>query len=206
MYEKHQKEAAEASAVASEALKAKMTSLTSAKASQRARIITNTAGLPPTQRRKGDGSGWGRAADSWTTKAGSKTKNIVAKARREAKELSMFRGRNSRLAAPTHTLRHAEVSRNLKEKMKDPGVLPEEAEPKKRPREVEDDDLEDPDAKRERMDDRTAKWLSSGRVATGKLNRGQSSSGAASSSTVPKVRAPADPFMRKKPMGLGARR
>lgn len=183
-----------------------MTSLTSAKASARARIITNTAGLPPTQRKKGDGSGWGRAADSWTTKAGSKTKNIVAKARREAKELSMFRGRNSRLAAPTHTLRHAEVSRNLKEKMKDPGVLPEESESKKRSREMEDDDLEDPDAKRERMDDRTAKWLSSGKVATGKLNRGQQSLGAASSSVAPRVRAPADPFMRKKPIVMGARR
>lgn len=90
--------------------------------------------------------------------------------------------------------------------MKDPGVLPEESEPKKRPREMEDDDLEDPDAKRERMDDRTAKWLSGGRVATGKLNRGQSSSSTGNSSTTPRVRAPADPFMRKKPMGLGARR
>lgn len=182
-----------------------MTSLTSAKASARARIITNTAGLPPTQRRRGDGSGWGRSADNWSTKAGSKTKNIVAKARREAKELSVFRGRNSRLAAPTHTLKRAEVSRSLKEKIKDPVVLPEE--PKKRPREVDDDDLEgDDDAKRGRLDDRTAKWLSAGRVATGKLNRNVASSSMAGSGAPPKPRADADPFMRRKQVGAGPRR
>lgn len=187
-----------------------MTSLTSAKASARARIITNTAGLPPTQRRRGDGSGWGRSAESWTTKAGSKTKNIVAKARREAKELSVFRGRNSRLAAPTHTLKRAEVSRSLKEKIKDPVMTPEV--PKKRPREVDDEDLEGEDAKRGRLDDRTAKWMAGGRVATGKLNlnRGFSSSSSASSGSLsaapPRVKADADPFMRRKPVAAKPRR
>lgn len=188
-----------------------MSSLSNAKASARARIVTNTAGLPPTGRRPGSGSGWGRSGDSWTTKAGSKTKNIVQKARREAKELSVFLGRNSKLAAPTHTLKRAEVSRNLKAKIKDPVALPESVESagKKRPVPVDDEDLEE--GERGNLDDRTARWISGGgskRVAVGKLNRTPSAGFAAVGSSSRTVNVPrkaeADPFMRKKQ--IGARR
>ncbi|KAI5838372.1 RNA polymerase II transcription factor SIII subunit A-domain-containing protein [Morchella snyderi] len=210
VYEKHFADSQAASEASAKALREQMSSLKNAKASQRARMVTNTSGLPPTGRRPG--TGWGRPSDSWAVKAGSKTKNIVQKARREAKEVGKFLGRNSRLAAPTHTLGRAEVSRTMREKIKDPVVLPE--------REVAGGSAVAADGKRRREDDgeegdvdvdeRTKSWIGGGakRVAVGRLNRPGASAGAAGAQQQQqqvRQRVEADPFMRRKP-AAGARR
>ncbi|KAH8155134.1 uncharacterized protein LAJ45_00143 [Morchella importuna] len=206
VYEKHLSDAEAASAASAKTLREQMSSLNNAKASQRAKIVSNTSGLPPTGRRPG--SGWGRPSDSWAVKAGSKTKNIVQKARREAKEVGKFLGRNSRLAAPTHTLGRAEVSRTMREKIKDPVVLPE--------REVVQSAAAAAGEKRKReegeggdVDERTRSWIGGGakRVAVGRLNRpGAAGVGAAGAQQQQvRQRVEADPFMRRKP-AQGARR
>lgn len=38
----------------------------------------------------GGGGGWGASTNSWDAKVGSKTKNIIQKARKEAKEIGVF--------------------------------------------------------------------------------------------------------------------
>ena len=56
----------------------------------------------------GGGGGWGASADSWNSKVGSKTKNIVQKAQREAKEIGVFR----RLGDPARAGRANASARN----------------------------------------------------------------------------------------------
>lgn len=223
VYEKHHRASLAASAASAATLREQMSSLNNAKASQRARIVTNTSGLPPAGRRPG--SGWGRPSDGWTTKAGSKTKNIVQKARREAKEVGKFLGRNSRLAAPTHTLGRAEVNRSLREKIKDPVVAPESAVVAapaaglKRKREEAEAEAS------AGVDERTRSWIGGEvkKVAVGRLNRPGAPGSVTVSKTVTKTvtvttsagmapqqqvrsRPDADPFMRRKPTPGAPRR
>lgn len=113
-----------ADAVAAEALKAKFSALSSAKHGHKTQLLEPSQ-LPPARGRRvggggggGSGSGWGRSADNWSVKAGSKTKNAVAKARREVKEMSYFRSDRSRLGVPMHALKSGPVGQNLKDKIK----------------------------------------------------------------------------------------
>ncbi|RPA94899.1 hypothetical protein L873DRAFT_1792660 [Choiromyces venosus 120613-1] len=229
-YDKLQKATEAAAAAATETLRVQMTKMSSAKLQSRAKLLTSTVGLPPTGRPRsfgGGGSGWGAGTNNWTVKAGSKTKNIIDKARREAKELSVFRGRNSVLAAPTHTLKRQEVDRTMKEKImkkmgdaKDKeGAGEEEAEAARRRNNNKKRGRDDAGIG---GDDRASKWISGAdgkRVAIPKIGRSMSGNGdgngkaatasasssytqpsASTSSANPQIsrRAPVDPFLRRK--------
>ncbi|PWW73347.1 hypothetical protein C7212DRAFT_360591 [Tuber magnatum] len=193
-YDKLQKAADAAAAAATETLRAQMTKMSSAKQQSRAKILTSTVGLPPAGRPRsfGGGGGWGGTGNNWTVKAGSKTKNIIDKARREAKELSVFRGRNSVLAAPTHTLKRQEVDRKMKEKLM-----------KK---------MEGRDDASSGGDDRGSKWISGAdgkKIVAPKIGRNTFVNGGKATSPLPSApistanmhlsrKAPADPFLRRK--------
>ncbi|KAF8250766.1 hypothetical protein K440DRAFT_131073 [Wilcoxina mikolae CBS 423.85] len=99
VYDKHQKEATLAQERAAEALKAQFSSLNSAKEGGRTQVL-DPSRLPPVRRSKpwgssggggGSSGGWG-PANNWDAKVGSKTKNIIQKARREAKEIARRNG------------------------------------------------------------------------------------------------------------------
>lgn len=117
----HQRESDKDIEAATLVLKEKLTKMTSAKAESRAKIITNTSGLPPTNSRpRGYGriGGGGGSSNNWGAKVGSKTKNLVERVRREARELSVFRGKNSVLAAPTHTLKRQALSSSMVDRIR----------------------------------------------------------------------------------------
>ncbi|KAI5846763.1 RNA polymerase II transcription factor SIII subunit A-domain-containing protein, partial [Tricharina praecox] len=116
VYDKHQKEASAAQERAAQLLKAQFEGLNSSKESGRTRLV-EAKSLPPLRRPKTGGSGWGNSTNSWNHAAGSKTKNIIQKARREAKEISIYSGSRSRLAADTSTLRRGGVSETLQRRI-----------------------------------------------------------------------------------------
>jgi hypothetical protein len=118
VYDKHQKEAMAEQERAAEALRAQFQGLNSSKDSGRTRLVAANA-LPPIRKSKSWGSsGWGQSTNSWNHQAGSKTKNIVQKARREAKEMSRFRGNGSRLAMQQHVGTASSAAARLSEGMK----------------------------------------------------------------------------------------
>ncbi|CUS12620.1 unnamed protein product [Tuber aestivum] len=223
-YDKLQKAADAAAAAATETLRAQMTKMSSAKQQSRAKILTSTVGLPSTGRPRsfGGGGGWGGTGNSWTVRAGSKTKNIIDKARREAKELSVFRGRNSVLAAPTHTLKRQEVDRKMKEKImkkmgdakdKEKGEGGEGGEGEAAGR--GNDNIGNKRGRDDAVgddDDRGSKWISGAdgkKIVVPKIGRSKFVNGGRAASSLPSApistanmhlnrRGPADPFMRRK--------
>ncbi|KAG0637622.1 RNA polymerase II transcription factor SIII subunit A-domain-containing protein [Tuber brumale] len=216
-YDELQKAADAATAAATETLRAHMTKMSSEKQQSRAKMLASTVGLPSTGRpRYGGGGGWGGTGGGWTVKAGSKTKNIIDRARREAKELSVFRGRNSVLAAPTHTLKRQEVDGKMKEK-----IMKKMGDAKDKEGEVEAARRRNDNVNNKRGrdgtagsgDDRGSKRISGvdgKKIAVPKIggNMSVNSGGAASFSlpsapistanTYPRRRAPADPLVRRK--------
>lgn len=223
--QKLQKAADEAAAAATETLRAQMTKMSSAKQQSRAKILTSTVGLPPTGRPRsfGGGGGWGGTGNSWTVKAGSKTKNIIDKARREAKELSVFRGRNSVLAAPTHTLKRQEVDRKMREKLmkkmgdakgkeKEGDGEEEEAEASRRRNDNISNNKRGRDDTAIGGDDRGPKRISGadgGKTSVPSIGRNMPGNNGKATSSLPPApisaanmhlnrRAPTDPFLRRK--------
>ncbi|KAG0136764.1 RNA polymerase II transcription factor SIII subunit A-domain-containing protein [Tuber indicum] len=217
-YDELQKAADAAAAAATETLRAHMTKMSSEKQQSRAKMLASTVGLPSTGRpRYGGGGGWGGTGNNWSVKAGSKTKNIIDRARREAKELSVFRGRNSVLAAPTHTLKRQEVDGKMKEKiMKKMGDAKDKEEGGVEAARRRDDNI---NSKRGRDDvagggdDRGSKWISGAdgkKIAVPKIGGNMSvNNGEATSFSLPSApisttnirpgrRAPADPLVRRK--------
>lgn len=79
-------------------------------------------------------------------KAGSKTKNIIERARKEAKEVSLFQGRNSKLAVPMHALKSGKVSRDMEAKIKRQEAPTQTEQRKRKAVVVEDDDDEGEEA------------------------------------------------------------
>ncbi|PUU76575.1 RNA polymerase II transcription factor SIII subunit A-domain-containing protein [Tuber borchii] len=224
-YDKLQKAADEAAAAATETLRAQMTKMSSAKQQSRAKILTSTVGLPSTGRPRsfGGGGGWGGTGNSWTVKAGSKTKNIIDKARREAKELSVFRGRNSVLAAPTHTLKRQEVDRKMREKImkkmgdakgkgKEGDGEEEEAEASRRRNDNINNNKRGRDDPASGGDDRGPKRISGadgGKTSVPSIGRNMPGNNGKVTSSLPPAptsaanmhlsrRAPTDPFLRRK--------
>jgi len=218
-----QRAADAAAAAATETLRAQMTKMSSAKQQSRAKLLTSTVGLPSTGRPRsfGGGGGWGGTGNSWTGKAGSKTKNIIDKARREAKELSVFRGRNSILAAPTHTLKRQEVDKKMREKiMKKMGDAKdkeegadgeEEAEASRRRNDNNNNKRGRDEAASGGGDDRGLKRISGadgGKTSVPKIGRNMSENNGKPTPLPPGLisaanthlsrRVPADPFLRRK--------
>jgi len=200
-----------------------MTKMSSAKQQSRAKLLTSTVGLPSTGRPRsfGGGGGWGGTGNTWTARAGSKTKNIIDKARREAKELSVFRGRNSILAAPTHTLKRQEVDKKMREKiMKKMGDAKdkeeeadgeEEAEASRRRNDNINNNKRGRDEAASGGDDRGSKRISGvdgGNTSVPKIGRSMSGNNGKATSLPPALisvanmhlsrRVPADPFLRRK--------
>ncbi|KAL7268247.1 Elongin-A [Rhizina undulata] len=191
VYDRHQADTELLDNAATEELKLALNSLSSAKAQQKTRVVASTAGLPG-QRRSGTGSsGWGRSAQNWNVKAGSRTKNIIEKAKREAKELAYFRSSN--LSRPTRALtKKTEIGNDLKRKITETVVEPKREPPKpvKRVKEDEKKDEEEGDGEGVtwKTDGVNVDWVSGVRLA--KIPKLK----------VPaKQKAPVDVFMRKKP-------
>jgi hypothetical protein len=114
-------EATRAQERAAEALKAQFSSLNSAKEGGRTQVL-DASRLPPVRRSKpwgssgggGSGGGWG-PANNWDAKVGSKTKNIIQKARREAKEIAR---RNGTRVPDKSSRSAAAVSAQMRQKIK----------------------------------------------------------------------------------------
>jgi len=128
VYDKHQRSATIAATEAAERLKAQFSSHTQHKESARTRLV-NPASLPPIRKSRGPGtSSWGQSANNWDAKVGSKTKNIIQRARREAAEISRFQGKNSKLGKPMKDLQAGGVSERMKERIRNSEDIKQERE------------------------------------------------------------------------------
>ncbi|KAI5776678.1 RNA polymerase II transcription factor SIII subunit A-domain-containing protein [Geopyxis carbonaria] len=184
VYDKHARDAAKSADAAKAALKSQFNDLRSQKAGMRSQLVA-AATLPPLKRKvpwggfgggggSSGGSGWGKSRDNWDTKAGSKTKNIVQRARREAKELSVFRGRNSKLAVPMHELKAGRVSRDMVAKVEKRQKMVDAVEkPPPMPEVLRDEEERENEAERRAREDRLrAAMGQERRVATGGMEGG----------------------------------
>ncbi|KAA8899636.1 RNA polymerase II transcription factor SIII subunit A-domain-containing protein [Sphaerosporella brunnea] len=120
VYDKHRKEESKRHELAAEALSKEYQGLQSSKETGRTRLVSASS-LPPVRKKQpwgGSSSGWGQSANSWNHQAGIKTKNIIQKAKREAKEMSRFRSENSKLARPMLPNSSVPAAARLNESMK----------------------------------------------------------------------------------------
>lgn len=102
MYDLHVLKSAKDAEKAKEKLKQAFGSLKDQKGAVKTRLVSASS-LPRNHAKTSSwggsgGGGWGNSAANWDYKAGSKTKNIVERARKEVKEMRNFR--TSKLAKP----------------------------------------------------------------------------------------------------------
>lgn len=115
MYDLHNTKVADAQSKATEKLRAQFQSLKEQKGGFKTKLVSANA-LPRVGRSKGGWGGMEKAERRWDVKSGSRTKNIITRAKREAKEMGCFFGGKSKLAVPMHQLGVGTVSQTLREK------------------------------------------------------------------------------------------
>ena len=123
--QKHQREAERAHERAANALKTEFENLNSTKEGLKTQVLDPKL-CPPLRRSRwgggggGGGSSWGQTLNTWDSKVGSKTKNIIQKARREAKEISRRNGMSRTTVQPTAGVASEELKRKIRavEKMR----------------------------------------------------------------------------------------